>query len=98
VANGRTFAHHFETQGTPVMIGGGELAFTLLAVEFSEQSGETRFLIMDPHYTGADDLEQIRPKWVGWKTADSKTHLGTSLFHRDVAYNFCFPQRPSQCF
>ena len=38
VANGRTFAHHFETQGTPVMIGGGELAFTLLAVEFSEQA------------------------------------------------------------
>ena len=35
------------------MIGGGELAFTLLGVDFNPNSGETRFLIMDPHYEGA---------------------------------------------
>jgi len=79
------------------MIGGGELAFTLLGVDFNDRTGEIRFLIMDPHYTGSDDLSMIRPKWVGWKSADSLTHLGTKLFHKDVSYNMCFPQRLS-CF
>jgi len=97
VANGRMFVHHFASQGTPVMIGGGELAFTLLGVDFNDRTGEIRFLIMDPHYTGSDDLSMIRPKWVGWKSADSLTHLGTKLFHKDVSYNMCFPQRLS-CF
>ena len=73
----------------------GELAFTLLGVDFNDQSGEIRYLIMDPHYTGADDLTQIQPKWVGWKSADSPTHLGTKLFDKDVFYNLCFPQRPN---
>ena len=45
-------------QGTPVMIGGGQLAFTLLGIDFNERSGEVRFLIMDPHYTGTDDIAQ----------------------------------------
>ena len=88
-------AHHFETQGTPVMIGGGELAFTLLGVDFDEKTGDARYLIMDPHYEGADDLAQIRPKWVGWKAADSLTHLGTKLFKSDTFYMFCIPMRPS---
>ena len=50
---------------------------------------------MDPHYTGADDLSQIQPKWVGWKSGDSLTHLGTKLFKADTVYNFCMPMRPS---
>ena len=29
-------------QGTPVMIGGGELAFTLLGVDFNDRTGEVR--------------------------------------------------------
>jgi len=94
-ANARTLAHHFETQGTPVMIGGGELAFTLLGVDFNANSGNARFLIMDPHYVGPDDISQIQPKWVGWKSQDSLTHLGTKLFHKDKHYNLCLPQRPS---
>uniref|UniRef100_A0A6S9SDF4 UFSP1/2/DUB catalytic domain-containing protein n=1 Tax=Chrysotila carterae TaxID=13221 RepID=A0A6S9SDF4_CHRCT len=91
----RALVHHFETQGTPVMIGGGELAFTLLGVDFNPDSGDVRFLIMDPHYVGPDDLAQIHPKWVGWKSADSPTHLGTKLFSSDKFYNLCLPQRPS---
>jgi Ufm1-specific protease 2 len=94
-ADGRRLAHHFQTQGTPVMIGGGQLAFTLLGVHWDPTSGDIRYLIMDPHYTGADDLAQIQPKWVGWKSADSPTHLGTKLFDKDVFYNLCFPQRPN---
>jgi hypothetical protein len=50
---------------------------------------------MDPHYTGADELGQVQPKWVGWKSADSLTHLGTKLFRRDCPYNLALPQRPS---
>jgi len=94
-AGGRKLAHHFETQGTPIMIGGGELAFTLLGIDFDERTGDARYLIMDPHYTGADDLAQIRPKWVGWKSADTPTHLGTKLFKSDTFYMFCLPMRPS---
>ncbi|EOD05392.1 hypothetical protein EMIHUDRAFT_199092 [Emiliania huxleyi CCMP1516] len=73
----------------------GELAFTLLGVDFNERTGEARFLIMDPHYVGPDDLSQIRPKWVGWKSQDSTTHLGTKLFQQGELYNLCLPQRPS---
>ena len=91
---GRKLLHHFETQGTPVMIGGGELAFTLLGVDFDERSGDMRYLIMDPHYQGADDLGLITPQWVGWKSGDSLTHLKTKLFLSDTFYSFCMPQRP----
>lgn len=77
------------------MIGGGELAFTLLGVDFNERTGEVRYLIMDPHYTGADELRQIQPTWVGWKSADSLTHLNTKLFKSDTFYMFCLPERPN---
>ena len=93
-AGGRKLLDHFETQGTPIMIGGGELAFTLLGVDFNQETGDCSFLIMDPHYTGADDLSLIQPKWVGWKTKDSLTHLGTKLFRPDTFYSFCLPTRP----
>ena len=91
---GRKLLHHFQTQGTPVMIGGGELAFTLLGVERDERTGGIRYLIMDPHYQGADELSSIQPKWVGWKSGDSLTHLNTKLFKADTFYSFCLPQRP----
>ena len=71
-----------------------QLAFTLLGVDFNERTGDMRYLIMDPHYEGADDLGQIQPKWVGWKSADSLTHLNTKLFKADTFYSFCMPQRP----
>ena len=73
----------------------GELAFTLLGVDFHEKTGELRYLIMDPHYQGADELASIQPKWVGWKTGDSPTHLGTKLFKSDTFYSFMLPERPS---
>lgn len=59
--NARALAQHFATQGTPVMIGGGVLAYTLLGVAFNEDTGEAAFLILDPHYTGG---ETLRPG--GW--------------------------------
>ncbi|XP_068651394.1 probable Ufm1-specific protease [Aristolochia californica] len=90
----RELALHFETQGTPVMIGGGVLAYTLLGVDYNEASGDCAFLILDPHYTGADDLKKIvNGGWCSWKKAvDSK---GKHFFLYDKFYNLLLPQRPN---
>lgn len=85
---GRELANHFVDQGTPVMIGGGVLAYTLLGVDYDEVSGATRFLILDPHYTGADTLKSVLDKgFCAWKTVE--------LFKKDAFYNLCLPQRPA---
>ncbi|KAL0364490.1 UNVERIFIED_CONTAM: putative Ufm1-specific protease [Sesamum angustifolium] len=90
----RELALHFETQGTPVMIGGGVLAYTLLGVDYNETSGDCAFLILDPHYTGNDDIKKIvNGGWCGWKKAvDSK---GKHFFLHDKFYNLLLPQRPN---
>ena len=84
---GRELQHHFQTQGTPIMIGGGVLAHTILGVCFNEKSGDIRFLILDPHYTGAEDMTVIQKKgWCGWKTG--------TFWDKNAFYNLCMPQRP----
>lgn len=90
----RELALHFETQGTPIMIGGGVLAYTLLGVDYNEASGDCAFLILDPHYTGSDDHKKIvNGGWCSWKKAvDSK---GKSFFLHDKFYNLLLPQRPN---
>ncbi|GJN13389.1 hypothetical protein PR202_gb00083 [Eleusine coracana subsp. coracana] len=90
----RELAMHFETQGTPVMIGGGVLAYTILGVDYNEASGDCAFLILDPHYTGSDDIKKIvNGGWCGWKkSVDSK---GRSFFLKDKFYNLLLPQRPN---
>ncbi|KAM2939079.1 hypothetical protein FF1_038785 [Malus domestica] len=90
----RELALHFETQGTPIMIGGGVLAYTLLGVDYNEASGDCAFLILDPHYTGSDEHKKIvNGGWCGWKKAvDSK---GKSFFLHDKFYNLLLPQRPN---
>ncbi|GMJ13705.1 hypothetical protein like AT3G48380 [Hibiscus trionum] len=90
----RELALHFETQGTPIMIGGGVLAYTLLGVDYNEATGECAFLILDPHYTGSDDVKKIvNGGWCGWKkSVDSK---GKSFFLQDKFYNLLLPQRPN---
>lgn len=42
--------------------GGGVLAHTILGVTWSETTGQIRYLILDPHYTGAEDLQVITEK------------------------------------
>ena len=59
---GRELAAHFSTQGTPIMIGGGVLAHTILGIDYNEVTGDINFLILDPHYTGAEDLKVIQDK------------------------------------
>uniref|UniRef100_A0AAY4BFN0 Ufm1-specific protease 2 n=1 Tax=Denticeps clupeoides TaxID=299321 RepID=A0AAY4BFN0_9TELE len=86
-SQGRELANHFLTEGTPVMIGGGVLAHTILGVAWSETSGKIRFLILDPHYTGGEDLQTITDKgWCGWK--------GPEFWDQNAYYNLCLPQRP----
>lgn len=83
----RELMAHFETHGSPVMIGGGQLAYGLLGVHFNENSGECKFLILDPHYIGPEDVGTIvNKKWCGWH--------GPELFLKQAFYNFCCPQRP----
>jgi hypothetical protein len=85
----RQLAAHFERQGTPVMIGGGVLAYGLLGVSIDSATGEAKFLILDPHYTGADSAGLapiLKGAWVGWKSAD--------LFLPQHYYNFAMLQRP----
>ncbi|XP_061189236.1 ufm1-specific protease 2-like isoform X2 [Saccostrea echinata] len=84
---GRELAQHFQVQGTPIMIGGGVLAHTILGVDFNEVTGDVKFLILDPHYTGAEDLKVILDKgWCGWK--------GMDFWDKTAHYNMCLPQRP----
>jgi len=45
--------------------GGGVLAHTILGVDWNEATGDVKFLILDPHYTGADDLRIIQDKVKG---------------------------------
>lgn len=69
------------------MIGGGVLAYTLLGIDWNEKTGDIRFLILDPHYIGSENLEAIqRLGWCNWKES--------SLFRSDAFYNLCMPQRP----
>ncbi|XP_047522798.1 ufm1-specific protease 2 [Pieris napi] len=77
--------HHFQQHGSPIMIGGGVLAHTIIGVEYNEEKNETRYLILDPHYTGADDLQTVLSKgWCGWKTSD--------FWNKTAHYNLCLPQ------
>lgn len=51
--------------------GGGVLAHTILGVQYDHVLGETHFLVLDPHYTGGEDMRTILNKgWCGWKGVD----------------------------
>lgn len=79
---------HFERNGSPVMIGGGQLAHTILGVDFNAETGNIKFLILDPHYTGEDDMGFIIKKnWCAWK--------GIEFWDKKSYYNMCLPQVPN---
>lgn len=85
---GRELSHHFQTHGTPIMVGGGQLAHTILGVQWNDSTGDIKFLILDPHYTGSEDLSVIQKKgWCGWKAP--------SFWDSKNFYNLCMPQRPN---
>uniref|UniRef100_A0A1L8DTK0 Probable Ufm1-specific protease 2 n=1 Tax=Nyssomyia neivai TaxID=330878 RepID=A0A1L8DTK0_9DIPT len=84
---GAELAMHFESQGTPIMIGGGVLAHTIIGIDYNRLTGELKFLILDPHYTGAEDLSTIQHKgFCSWKTIN--------FWDKKSYYNLCMPIRP----
>ncbi|GAB1607803.1 ufm1-specific protease 2-like [Argonauta hians] len=86
-SHGRELSMHFDSVGTPIMIGGGVLAHTIIGVDYNESNGNIKFLILDPHYTGDEDLQYILNKgWCGWK--------GPNFWDKNAHYNLCMPQRP----
>ena len=83
------------TQLHCMQIGGGVLAYTLLGISHNDRTGECAFLILDPHYTGNEDLARIQSgQWVAWKLPDGKAAAGGSLFVQNAFYNLLCPQRP----
>ena len=42
--------------------GGGVLAHTILGIDYNEVTGDINFLVLDPHYTGSEDLKVIQDK------------------------------------
>ncbi|ETP02044.1 hypothetical protein F441_20798 [Phytophthora nicotianae CJ01A1] len=93
----RELLYHFETQGTPVMMGGGQLAFTLLGVDYDPDAGVCAFLTLDPHYSGDEDLATIQHQTValeGYKAVPCSWRK-TTTFAKNSFYNLCLPQRPS---
>lgn len=44
------------------ILGGGVLAHTILGVAWNETTGHIKYLILDPHYTGGEDLHVILEK------------------------------------
>jgi hypothetical protein len=82
---------HFRTQGTPVVMGAGDYAYTMVGIVYDPDSGASAYAIVDPHYTGADEWKPILTKeWVGWKTAE--------FFAKSVPpegfINLCLPLLP----
>jgi hypothetical protein len=95
-SKGREIAAHFDTQGTPIMIGGGVLAYTLLGVDYNAETGDCAFLILDPHFTGADEIGKITSgQWVAWKKLGDRAAAGGELFVPGAFYNLLCPQRPN---
>ncbi|CAI2734590.1 unnamed protein product [Schistosoma spindalis] len=93
-----TLAQHFTSGGGPVMVGGGQLAHTIIGVQLCEstlngtESSSYRYLILDPHFTGPfGNIKLIIEKgWCGWKLQ--------SFWKSNVHYNLCFlPARKSSC-
>ena len=81
---------HFLTEGTPIMIGGGLYAHTILGIDHCEEKDDVRFLILDPHYTGGDgNIKNIISKgWVAWKDVN--------MFNPAEFYNLCMPIIPRE--
>ena len=84
----RALSRYFaEEDGGFVLVGGGVLAYGVVGVDWNERSGECRYLIVDPHYTGVDELgKALKGGWVGWKSKQ--------LFLPGRFYNFLLPSVP----
>lgn len=81
----RELLNHFDNVGTPIMIGGGVYAYTILGINYDYTSGDCKFLILDPHYKDKDEINIIMNKGgIAWRTE--------SIFDKGNFYNLCIPQ------
>ncbi|KAH7646425.1 ufm1-specific protease 2-like protein [Dermatophagoides farinae] len=81
----RDLIKHFSTNGTPIMIGGGVLAHTIIGVDFNEATGDVKYLVLDPHYIGDENLNNIHKKGgCAWKPV--------TFWDKNSFYNLCLPQ------
>ena len=83
-----SISNHFETFGSPIMMGGDQDASSkgIFGVA-QERNGRSYFLIIDPHYYGSDlrSCDKLyQDSWVHWKPVDS--------FMDSSFYNLCLPQ------
>ncbi|OAF66097.1 Inactive Ufm1-specific protease 1 [Intoshia linei] len=87
VENFSVLIGHFQTVGSPIMIGGACLAHTIIGVSLDIVTGELKFLVLDPHYDNKNVSKSIIKKsWVGWKDS--------SFWSFNTFYNLCLPQLP----
>ena len=85
---GRLLLHHFQSHGTPVMIGGDTYAYTILGINCNPSTGDMLLLILDPHYVGNDDpCSIIRDKGCSWQRV-------RKFFQSNFFYNMCLPRVP----
>ncbi len=85
--------YHFSTSGAPVMCGGSSgRAITILGVyvvEYSKKQ-DVYLLVLDPHYSGLDDLERIQHSpWCYWGAA-------TSVLSKTHSHNLVLANSPTQ--
>jgi Ufm1-specific protease 2 len=46
------------------------LAHTILGIDYNNRSGDCQYLVLDPHYTGPENIEKVIAEgWCSWKPA-----------------------------
>ncbi|CBK22256.2 uncharacterized protein [Blastocystis hominis] len=88
---------HFMNQATPVMIGGGVLAFTCIGISIHPKTQDAKLLILDPHYTGKDEVKSIlseKQRLEGYFGFGCSWKTLKEVFKASEFYRLCLPQRP----
>ncbi len=53
------------------------MAHTILGLDFNEETGDVKFLVLDPHYTGAETVktivDKVRIVWLLFEEKQEKT-------------------------
>ena len=68
----KQISEHFDKQGTPIMLGGGNLAYTVLGIDWNEEHQEVQYLILDPHLYISSSSREIKER-VDGKFSTSRT-------------------------
>ncbi|CAG9466026.1 unnamed protein product [Pedinophyceae sp. YPF-701] len=96
----RELCAHFREHGTPCMVGGGVLAYTLLGAQWDSATPRGgSLLVLDPHWGAVDPGRRgaaVAGGWVAWRQGGDRCAAGNGpLFEPSCFYNILCPQRPS---